>query len=295
MNITLNSEGYQIKVNSVGAELKSYTDPYGKEFIWNSDPAFWKRSSPVLFPTVGNVRNDKTVINGREYPMPKHGFCKDMDFKVADSGKNHATFLLTSDEETLKYYPYLFEFYISYELHKNKLKVTYKICNKSDNMMYYHIGAHPGFMLPIESGEKFEDYVLKFDKKENISSIVYDSQNLCFCSNKTYIHLEDSNLLPLSKEMFDNDAIYFRHITSRGVSLINPETEKGVHLSYPDFRSIAFWTPAGGKAPFLCLEPWNGSAIFDDENDNFIEKRDIEVLNPDEINTYRMEISLIGY
>jgi len=295
MVISLQSEGYKIKINSLGAELKSYCDPSGKEFIWNSDPAFWNRSSPILFPSIGNVRNNKTIINGKEYTMPKHGLCRDMEFTLVASGKNYAEFLVKSNEETKKFYPYDFELYLSYELHGNKLKMAYKVCNKSEETMYFHLGAHPAFMCPMEAGETLNDYALKFDQKENMSSIVYDIQNLCFSSKKTYIRLDESQLLPLSAEMFDNDALYCRHTKSRGISLINTKTNKGIHLAYYDFPSIAIWTPIGGKAPFICLEPWNGSAIFDDEDDVFSHKRDIQVLNPDEIATYRMDISLLGY
>lgn len=158
--------------------------------------------------------------------------------------------------------------------------------------------------LPFKSSMEFmpfppikasPDYVLEFDKKENISSYVYDCENQCFQSSKTYIKLEGSNLLPLSSNMFDNDAIYLRHTASRGVSLINPKTHKGIHVDYPGFSSLAVWTKAGGKAPFVCLETWNGSAIFDDEDDIFCHKRDIEALKPHECTSYGLEISLLGY
>lgn len=295
MNITLVSEGYQITVNSLGAELKSFQDPSGKEFIWNSDPVHWIRSSPLLFPTIGNVRNNKTLFKGKEYPMPKHGFCRDSEFNIIDQGKNYATFSLKSNEETLKSYPYHFELLLSYELHRNRIRMTYQVINKSDETMYYHIGAHPGFMCPLEKGETIEDYVLQFDKKENIKSTLYDLENLCFLASKSHISLENSSRLPLSSNMFDQDAIYFRHTESHGVSLLNPQTQKGVHVAYPDFASIAFWTPIGGNAPFLCLEPWNGAAIFDDEDDVFCHKRDIQALEPDECSSYQLEISLLGY
>lgn len=295
MNITLFSEGYQITINSMGAELKSFQDPSCKEFIWNSDPAHWMRSSPLLFPSIGNVRNNKTRINGTEYEMPKHGFCRDLEFHVQAHGSNYATFSLSSNEVTLQSYPYEFELFLSYELHGNKLKMTYQVLNKSEDTMYYHIGAHPGFMCPLEAGETLEDYVLKFDQEEDTKSIVYDLKNLCFSSSKTFIELDHSSLIPLSAEMFDEDALYFRHTKSHGVSLMNPLTQKGIHLAYPGFSSIAFWTPIGGKAPFLCLEPWNGAAIFEDEDDVFCHKRDIQALKQNECSSYQLEISLLGY
>ncbi len=295
MNITLVSNEYQIIINTVGAELKSFQNPSGKEFIWNSDPVHWMRSSPLLFPSIGNVRHNKTIINGSTYQMAKHGFCKDMEFKLLSNGSNYATFALEANEETLKSYPYYFKLLLTYELHGNKIRMTYQVFNQSEDTMYYHIGAHPGFMCPLEAGEALEDYVLEFEKKENIKSTVYDIHNQCFLTSEGYLCLDNSSLLPLSVEMFDHDAIYFRHTNSRAVSLINPITRKGIHLAYPDFSSIAFWTPVGGQSPFLCLEPWNGAAIFDDEDDNFCHKRDIQTLKHNECSTYQLEISLLGY
>jgi galactose mutarotase-like enzyme len=227
--------------------------------------------------------------------MPKHGFCKDMEFKVITNGNNYATFALASNEETLKCYPYQFELLLSYELRRNKIRITYQVFNKSKETMYYHLGAHPGFMCPLEKGEVLEDYVLQFEKKENINSTVYDISKLCFRSSDSNLCLNNSSLLPLSAELFDHDAIYFRHTNSHAVNLINKETQKGIHLAYPDFSSIAFWTPAGGNSQFLCLEPWNGAAIFDDEDDIFCHKRDIQILQCNECSTYQLEISLLGY
>ena len=295
MKITLTSENYQVTLDSFGAELKSFRDPSGKEFIWNSDPAFWMRSSPLLFPTVGNVRNNKTIINGTVYTMPKHGFCKESDFAVLSQSETQVTFSLTDSEDTLKMYPFHFELRLNYALSGNKLLMTYDVFNKDTSDMYYHIGAHPGFMCPLEEGEVLSDYVLEFSKEERLVSPVYDLENLCFSKNKTNTFAEKGKVLPLNASMFDQDAIYFPHIASRSVSLKNPSTGKGISMDYPGFKSIAFWTPIGGKAPFLCLEPWNCASIFDDEDDIFAHKRDIEVLAPSKNASYKLEISLLGY
>ena len=104
MLITLHSNGYEVAVNTMGAELKSFKDPSGKEYVWNSDPAFWMRSSPLLFPTIGNLRNGETTMKGQVYPLVKHGFCKDTEFEVKDLSDDTVTFLLHANEETLKSY-----------------------------------------------------------------------------------------------------------------------------------------------------------------------------------------------
>ena len=252
MLITLHSNGYEVAVNTMGAELKSFKDPSGKEYVWNSDPAFWMRSSPLLFPTIGNLRNGETTMKGQVYPLVKHGFCKDTEFEVKDLSDDTVTFLLHANEETLKSYPYQFELSLTYHLSDNELSMEYRVVNHDTEEMFYHIGAHPGFMLPVSSGET----------------------------------------LPLTVAMFDNDAVFFEHTNSHRVSFLNTHTGKGVTMDYPDFESIAFWTPAGGNAPFLCLEPWNGSAIFHQDSDIFSEKRGILSLMPEAEKTYHLKITL---
>lgn len=295
MLIILHSENYEVTINSMGAELKSFCSPDGKEFVWNSDPAFWMRSSPLLFPTIGNVRNNVTKFNGQVYPMPKHGFCKDSEFEVASQSDSHATFTLKASEETLDSYPFLFELSLTYRLTGNALEMTYSVKNTDTKELPYHIGAHPGFMCPLEAGESLTDYQLSFEKEETFLATPYNLEHLCFSSGKQVAFGKSGTVLPLTPEMFDNDAVFFPHVNSRCVKLIHYATGHGIRVDYPNFSSIAFWTPIGGKAPFLCIEPWNGSAIYDDENDDFVNKRDVEFLAPGESKDYHLRISLLGY
>lgn len=292
MQVKLYSNGYQVVVNTLGAELKSFTDPSGKEYIWNSDPTYWMRSSPLLFPTIGNVRNNETIIKGKPYPMPKHGFCKESEFEVTTQSETSVTFLLHTTEETLKNYPYQFELYLSYHLDRAKLTMDYRVINKDTDTMYYHIGAHPGFILPISADEKLSDCVLVFEKKEDFISYEYDLEHLEFNETKKITHKSNGYTLPLTVSMFDQDAVFFEHTNSHKVSFLNIKTKKGVTLAYPDFKSIAFWTPAGGNAPFLCLEPWNGSAIFHQDDDVLSHKRGILSLEAGENHNYHLEITL---
>ena len=157
MQIKLQSDNYHVLLNTLGAELNSYSNPSGNEYVWNSDPAYWLRSSPLLFPTVGNVRNGETVIKDHIYQMPKHGFCKESEFEVTEQTENSVTFLLKANEETLKHYPYDFELYLSYHLNGSTLSMDYRVINKDSDLMYYHIGAHPGFMCPVNNGENIEN------------------------------------------------------------------------------------------------------------------------------------------
>ena len=293
MQIKLQSDNYHVLLNTLGAELNSYSNPSGNEYVWNSDPAYWLRSSPLLFPTVGNVRNGETVIKDHIYQMPKHGFCKESEFEVTEQTENSVTFLLKANEETLKHYPYDFELYLSYHLNGSTLSMDYRVINKDSDIMYYHIGAHPGFMCPVNNGENIENCILRFEKEENFISYEYDIKNLEFNFNHKVSQKAEGNTLPLTISMFDQDAVFFEHTNSHYVSFVNAITGKGVSVYYPDFESIAIWTPAGGKAPFLCLEPWNGSGIFHQDDDIFAHKHGILTLESGKEKAYHLEISLI--
>lgn len=293
MIINLTNQNYKVAIATMGAELKSYQSPEGKEYIWNSNPEYWFRSSPLLFPSIGTVRNNKTIINGQEYFMDRHGFCKDSEFTVLEQSENKATFSLSNNETTKVSYPFDFELRLTYELQGPELSMTYEVFNKDDKEMIYHIGAHPGFSCPLTEGETLHDYVLEFDKDENLESYVYNLEHLCFSSENKKNHGGYGKIVKLYPEMFDNDALYFYHTNSRGISLKNPATNMGVHIDYPDFVSIGIWSCPGGKASFVCVEPWNGSGIFDDEDDNFASKRDILTLAAGEQKTYHMKISIL--
>lgn len=295
MLITLQDQGYTVTINTIGAELQSYQDPNGKEFIWDADPIFWKGSSPLLFPSIGNVRNGKTIINDVEYEMPKHGLVRRAEFSCDKQSENKAVFLYTSNEETLKHFPFTFELYLAYELKGSELYMDYKVVNTDKKEMYYHIGAHPAFMCPLEDGEEFTDYVLRFEKEETCYSPVYDFENLCFSTSNFKQHLNHSNIVTLDYKKFDNDALVFEHMTSRSVQVVNPKTNKGVQVDYPDFVTVAFWTPDHQTAPFICVEPWNGGAIYADEGNVFKNKRDIQTLTSGNFKSYHLKIKLLGY
>lgn len=293
MCITITNQGYEATINALGAELKSLKDPDGKEYIWNGSPEYWPRSSPLLFPAIGNVRNDRTIINGINYHMPKHGFARECKFTLLEKTENQVIFSLTDNAFTHKHYPFSFELRLIYRLEGKDLEMTYQVINRDNHSMIYHIGAHPGFNCPLNKGESLSDYIIEFEKDELLESYVYDLENMCFSKEKRMLHGTRGKTLKLSRELFNNDALFFYHTNSHCVTLKNSATNKGILIEYPDFVSIAFWTPIGGNAPFLCLEPWNGSGIFEDEDDHFANKRDIQTLKASQQRHYRLKISIL--
>ncbi len=293
MIVTLTNHTLTAQIDSIGAQLISLRNASGTEYIWQRDPAHWKSCSPLLFPTVGNCRDGKYTLNGQTYCIPKHGFCRNADFAVSVLSDQEASFTLTDSPETRASYPFAFQLKLTYTLAEDGIQILYTVTNPGTEPMYYQLGAHPGFNCPLQSGEQFEDYVLEFEQDETSGYHSYDLNRMEFDMNSYTPILEHASVIPLTHELFANDAIFFTDLRSKKVALKNPSTGYGVEVSYQDFATVAFWTAAATKAPFLCVEAWNGSAIRSDEDDNFLNRHFLQEVDGGESKTYRMEIKIL--
>lgn len=278
------------KIESKGAELISFQDVFGVEYIWQQDPTYWASSSPLLFPIVGNLRDGKAVINSKQYAMNKHGFCRNADFKVVYTAKDKAVFNYTFNEDTLAVYPYKFSLSVTYSFTNAALNIKYDVLNLDDKPIQYCLGAHPAFNVPIANFGSFNEYCLKFNQKEDLNAMMYDLENLVFDPNKRVSLGDNCDTIDLNYNMFDNDAVYFDTINSNCVELKHKLHGRGVSVTYNGFSSIAFWTPIKKDAPFLCIEPWNGCAACADEGDEYSEKRGVLSLDINEKKSHELII-----
>ena len=288
MIFTIKDAKATASIDSMGAQLISYQDANGQEYIWQRDPQYWANCSPTLFPTVGRVKNGKTLIDGTWYEIPQHGFVKTTDFTLVSQEENAVTLSMSDSETTRAMYPFAFCLEISYVLADGALTMTCLAKNTDSKELPFFIGTHPGFICPMKDGETFEDYVLEFEKKETTGYRGFDGSKGQFDMTSYKPFPGDGVRIPLTYDLLLNDAIWFDQVESRAVSLKNPATGKGIELAYPEFDTVAFWTPADKKAPFLCIEPWNGSAACSDEDDEFIHKNHLQTLQPGEDKSYRL-------
>ncbi len=244
-----------IQVDSMGAELKSLkkTDT-GEEFMWEGNPLYWKRTSPILFPLVGSLKGGAFLHNGRQYPMGQHGFARDMEFKLKSQTNREIWFALTSTEETLAKYPYEFLLEIGYELIENTLVVKWKVENPSDQTMHFSIGGHPAFRCPITDGAKQADYRIRLDRKESFLS--GGVQNGLMSGKKIECPLEDGCMW-ITKNLFDIDTFVIEDDQVHQVSLVKPDGTAYVTVDF-DAPIVGIWSPPGKEAPFICIEPWYG-------------------------------------
>lgn len=284
MTIVLSNELCAASINSKGAELNSFKNlQTNKEYIWDGNPDFWGKHSPVLFPIVGALKDDCYYYQGKKYNLSRHGFARDFEFDVIESSSNAASFLLKQNPEIELKYPFDFELQINYQLTTKSLIISYIIRNKSEAEMPFSIGAHPAFALP----NSFTDYSLAFEKEENL--ITHELENNLFSGKTKPINLDKTNL-PLAYSLFEKDALVFKKIESRKIAIL----ENGkplLKLNFEDFSSLGIWTVQ--NAPFICIEPWIGFADEVSSQNNLFDKTDIQILKSNSNFTASFSVELI--
>ena len=285
MEVTIKSGSNSAKIAQHGAELKSLVMG-GREFMWSGDPAYWPNTAPVMFPMIGTLKDNKTLILGKEYSLPKHGFTRDFELRKEDETENSVMFSLEQSDYTKQFYPCDFRFTIRYTLDGDKLTVTHVVRNNDKDDMPYCIGGHPAFAF---SGD-LSDYRLEFPMKETMSAPIYNLDVHLFEDDNRVPMLNDSSVLPINHEMFYKDGVYLDKVKSRSVKFLGKDG-KGLQVDYPDFTSLAVWQAK--NAPFLCVEPFCGSADFSDCTGVFAEKRGIEILKPGEEKTYTFSFTAV--
>jgi|GEM_PF-5309 len=274
---TLSNGILRIDVKNVGAELTSlWSDRTGLEYLWQGNPKFWGKHAPVLFPIVGRLKGDQYTYRGKTYRMNQHGLARKMRFEMIDKTPGESIFFkLRHDEETLKSYPFKFELMIAYVLNDDELQVGYHVENLDDEPMYFSIGAHPGFRVPLLPHERYDDYSLMWDEDVKLDRYFLEDGIIAPHAEP---FLRNSREIPLVRDMFDRDAIVLRNIKFKRVRLQNPGTGHGVTMSMlsSNFSHFGIWAKPG--ADFVCLEPWCGVGDLHNASGSIKEKLGIVAL-----------------
>ncbi len=265
---TLKNSQIEIKVSSLGAELKSLTKN-GYEYLWNGDAKFWGRVSPVLFPIVGALKEQRYYYNESPYELGQHGFARDMNFELIVSDAANLSYRLRSGGETLKVYPFAFELVIYYNIDETTVTIGYEVINRDTKPIYFAIGAHPAFALEVNDKVGIDDYLLEFSELESIDRLFLDGP-LIGTRKAPFLN---GDTIELSESIFDQGALVFDSVSSDTVTLKCRKHSKEVEVRYPGFEYLAFWSPP--KAPFVCIEPWRGIADSVEASGKIEEKRGI--------------------
>jgi galactose mutarotase-like enzyme len=273
LNYEIKNSFIKAKIKLFGAELNSLQKiDEDLEYIWQGNPKYWARHSPVLFPIVGRLKNDSYFYKNKKYSLSQHGFVRDKEFELIKKGEDFIEFRLKNDEETLKNYPFLFELNISYKLEKTKLIISYKVKNRSEDRLYFSIGAHPAFNISSGDFLDFEDVRTSKRYFLDDKGLIYKNQEVSFTKNS----------LILDEEIFKNDALVFNDNNIKSIILRDKNSNKILKVEFKDFPYLGVWSKPN-LAPFVCIEPWFGVADEENSNQNIEDKRGIQVLLKDEL------------
>src|SRR5580658_78102 len=224
---TIENQELKASIDPKGAELQSlYDKEYQLEYMWGGDPAFWGKHSPLLFPIVGTLKGNMYMYQGKSYSLPRHWFARDREFNVESQRADSITFLLRSDEQSRAVYPFDFELRVGYRLVSNKLATTYQIRNPAADPMYFSIGGHPAFRVPLVPGTEYTEYYLEFDGIEETPRWPISIDGLIECEPAPL--LQDTAVLSLRKALFAKDALVLKHPISAGVTLRARRDRKSV-------------------------------------------------------------------
>lgn len=293
MRYTINSRQLQVQVDSHGGSLWSVKDTEGTEYLWQGDSRYWKSRAPNLFPYIARLTEGKYTLDGSEYWMDRHGFVKDSDLQLLESGRDFVRLSMRDNVHTRLQYPYQFIYEICYRLEENRLCVTYQIDNIDKKNMYFGIGGHPGFNVPIEQGLDFEDYVLEFPSGTEMTRVGLSED--CFVTDEREIFLPDENgRLFLKHSLFDEDTVILDQVPGQ-IMLYAPKGKKGLKVSFPQMRYLGLWHMPGTNAPYLCIEPWTSLPSRKGVVEDLAKQEDLVLLPPGEryINKWTIEVLIV--
>ena len=277
---SISNDILSISVAFKGAELQSIYDKQNKvERLWNGDPSFWGKKSPVLFPIVGELKNNTYAYKGENYKLSRHGFAREMEFELTGHTEDSLTFSIRENEQTLAVYPFKFSFSVRYTLIENAVQVTYLVENTGQEIMYFSVGGHPAFKVPFAEGTNFEDYRLIFNEKETVGRYPLSPEGLTM--REPVPLLQNENILPLTKDLFSEDAIVLKGLKSTSISVQSAKTDKRIEVSFEGFPYLGIWETKGGD--FVCVEPWCGIADSVDASGRLEEKEGINALHPSDV------------
>lgn len=275
--IELRNEHIAIVVATKGAELQSIKDAEETEYLWQGNPKYWPRRSPILFPLVCSVENDTYRVDGQEYHLPRHGFARDKEFTVIRQGADRVTLALHESEETLKVYPFCFNLAVTYRLDGNKIHVIWHVENTDTKDIHFQIGGHPAFNVPgMKEGDQLEGCITLDNKKPlvGLKSYVDGSHDM------EDVPVEaDYGVIEFDNHFFRNDSVKIHRSQVRQAVLLDEDDQPAVTVEFHT-PVIAFWSPFDKHAPFVCIEPWYGIGDPRGYNGEFKDKPLMNHLQP---------------
>ncbi len=289
MNYSIENEFLKITVSDLGAELISViSKENGCEYMWQGNKQFWGGQAPVLFPICCRLYGGYYTYEGNRYEMGSHGFARRSAFDKVSVGEKTISMTLKPNDDIRAMYPFDFTLTVKYKLEGKRVSQTMVVRNTSDKKeLYFSVGGHPGFNLPLGGGE-FEDWYLEFDCPAEPKQVIFT--DTCFCTGEAQPYpLEFGRFIKLRHDLFDNDAVFLTD-ACRAVTLKSEKSDRSVRLEYPAMEILGIWHTPKAEAPFVCIEPMNGLPSRDEVVDDLKNKNKIIKLAAGDTNTSGFDI-----
>ncbi len=276
--LVIENDWLKVNIATEGAEVRQvHHKKNGMDYMWSGNSAYWGRVSPVLFPIVGRLKRDRFTLDEKTYHMSQHGFLRDVNFKVKAQSKEKASFVFESEGSFQDVYPYEFQVVIHYTLEQDSLQVQWEVINESRKTMYFSIGGHPAFRIPLAEGETIEDYTVELVPASDKKVIEYELENSLVKEKGT---VQGRQVISLKPSVFANDACIYSHIDH--ASIKSSKSNHGVEVELTGFPFVGLWSKYNKEqntiAPFVCIEPWYGIADAVETTGDFKEKKGINQL-----------------
>jgi len=288
--ITIASPRLSAAINPLGAELTHLHDAAGRELMTDADPAFWQGRAPILFPVVGMPFQATIHVDGRAYPMPKHGFARRSLFALVDQGADHATFELAASDETRAAYPFDFVLRLSFRIDDATLRIEASVANPSaDVVLPASFGFHPAFAWPLPYGEPRADHRIVFSADEpDALRTIADDGTIAAGTRPSPLA---GRTLALTDALFDHDALVWDHVRSDHVRY-GAAAGPALEIAFPDTPMLGVWTKPG--AHYVCVEPWHGIADPEGYTGDYRDKPGVFTVTPGEAKRIAMSVTLAG-
>ena len=284
--VHIGNDEMSVEVSPLGSEMQSIVTRDGQNWMWNGDAAFWGGRSPVLFPIVGKAPGDHIGVDGRRYPMGQHGFARRSEFALVAQGDDFCRFELRSSPASQSIYPFEFALVLEHRVVGRAVVVTAEVTNTGDRVMPFGIGFHPAFVWPLPGCEG-ADHMVRLDNGGE-PGLVRLSGGLV--APDVLPSPFKAGALVLEHGLFDADAMIFPE--GAGAGLTYGAADKAIRFSWENLPNLALWSKAG--APFVCLEPWHGTAAAVGGGDELSERPYGEILGPGASGRYSFRVELIG-
>lgn len=286
MPIKLSNASLEARISSLGAELVELKDEAGRDLLSDGDPAFWTGRSPLLFPIVGKLPDDRYEIDGTPYELKQHGFARASLFEVVDATERSCRFRLSANEETLKLYPFPFKLDVGYSIDGATLTIEATICNAGDKAMPASFGFHPALRWPLPYGSSREEHEIHFEHEEPAPLRTLSDGLIGIGERPSPV---EGKRLRLHDDLFRDGALVFDRPASRKVRYGVPG-ERSITVTFPGLPHLGIWTKPG--AGFVCIEPWQGYATPVDFEGGFAEKPGMVSIPPGETRSFAMQITV---